>query len=166
MLSLCTVLCDYSVWVTETESRVRVKRFSQSEFSSTAAAVARTTFLLDRFRNHSHSDWNQLPLSIKKAGSVSASKAQLATYFTKLGLHLTPSLILTPLQIMSLSKKILSFPPSFSPPSLFLFFSLTLSVFLSLSRANPPPLGRIFKLLNVANKGRRRRKYRLRDVSK
>ena len=29
MLSLCTVLCDYSVWVTETEPRVRVKRFSQ-----------------------------------------------------------------------------------------------------------------------------------------
>ena len=35
-------------------------------------------------------DWNQLPLSIKKAGSVSAFKAQLATYFTKLGLPLIP----------------------------------------------------------------------------
>ena len=35
--------------------RVRVKRFSQSEFSSTIAAFARTTFRLDRFRNHSHS---------------------------------------------------------------------------------------------------------------
>ena len=35
-------------------------------------------------------DWNQLPLSIKKAGSVSAFKAQLATYFTKLGLPLVP----------------------------------------------------------------------------
>ena len=60
MLSLFTVLCDYSVWVTETgaprpEPRVRVKRFSRSEFSSTIAAVARTTFRLDRFRNHSHS---------------------------------------------------------------------------------------------------------------
>ena len=47
MLSLFTVLCDYSVWVTETGSRVRVKRFSQSEFSSTTAAVARTTFRLE-----------------------------------------------------------------------------------------------------------------------
>ena len=55
MLSLFTVLCDYSVWVTETGARVRVKRFSQSEFSSMTAAVARTTFRLDRFRNHSHS---------------------------------------------------------------------------------------------------------------
>ena len=33
--------------------RVRVKRFSQSEFSSTRAAVARTMFRSDRFRNHS-----------------------------------------------------------------------------------------------------------------
>ena len=33
----------------------RVKRFSQSEFSSTTTAVARTTFRLNRFRNHSHS---------------------------------------------------------------------------------------------------------------
>ena len=55
MLSLFTVLCDYSVWVTENGARVRVKRFSQSEFSSTIAAVARTTFRLDWFRNHSHS---------------------------------------------------------------------------------------------------------------
>ena len=37
------------------EPRVRVKRFSQSECSSTRAAVARTTFRLDRFRNHSRS---------------------------------------------------------------------------------------------------------------
>ena len=35
------------------EPRVWAKRFSQSEFSSTTAAVA--TFRLDRFRNHSHS---------------------------------------------------------------------------------------------------------------
>ena len=39
------------------EPRVRVKRFSQSEFSSTTAAVARTTFRLDRFRNHSNFAW-------------------------------------------------------------------------------------------------------------
>ena len=52
MLSLFTVLCDYSVSV----PRVRVKRFSQSEFSSTmTAAVSRTTFRLERFRNHLHS---------------------------------------------------------------------------------------------------------------
>ena len=55
MLSLFTVLCDYPVWVTETGAPVRVKRLSQSEFSSTRAAVARTTFRLDTFRNHSHS---------------------------------------------------------------------------------------------------------------
>ncbi len=56
MLSLFTVLCNYpsqSGWL-RPEPRVRVKRFSQSEFSSTTA-VARTTFRLDRFRNHSHS---------------------------------------------------------------------------------------------------------------
>ena len=35
-------------------------------------------------------DWNQLPLSIKKAGSVSALKAQFATYFTKLGQPFIP----------------------------------------------------------------------------
>ena len=40
------------------EPRVRVKRFSQSEFSSTTAAVARTTFRLDRFRNHPHSTFS------------------------------------------------------------------------------------------------------------
>ena len=42
MLSLYTVLCDYLVWVTETGAPGSVKRFSQSEFSSTPAAVART----------------------------------------------------------------------------------------------------------------------------
>ena len=56
MLPLFTVLCDYPVLVTETGDRVRVKRFSQSEFSSTTTGVARTTFRLTRFRNHSHSD--------------------------------------------------------------------------------------------------------------
>ena len=56
MLPLFTVLCDYPVLVTETGDRVRVKRLSQSEFSSTTAGVARTTFRLTRFRNHSHSD--------------------------------------------------------------------------------------------------------------
>ena len=55
MLSLFTVLCDYPVCVTEFGAPVRVKRFSHSEFSSTTAAVARTMFRLDRFRNHSHS---------------------------------------------------------------------------------------------------------------
>ena len=55
MLSLFTVLCDYPVCVTEIGAPVRVKRFSHSEFSSTTAAVARTMFRLDRFRNHSHS---------------------------------------------------------------------------------------------------------------
>ena len=56
MLPLFTVLCDYPVLVTETGAPVRVKRFSQSEFSSTTAGIARTTFRLTRFRNHSHSD--------------------------------------------------------------------------------------------------------------
>ncbi len=43
-------------WWARPEPRVRVKRFSQSEFSSTTAGVARTMFRLTRFRNHSHSD--------------------------------------------------------------------------------------------------------------
>ena len=34
-------------------------------------------------------DWNQLSLSIKKAGSVSAFKAQLDTHFNKLGQRLS-----------------------------------------------------------------------------
>ena len=50
MMSLFTALLLFSLG-----DRTRVKRFSQSEFSSTKAAVARTTFRLDRFRNHSHS---------------------------------------------------------------------------------------------------------------
>ena len=56
MLPLFTVLCDYPVLVTETGAPGSGKRFSQSEFSSTTAGVARTTFRLTRFRNHSHSD--------------------------------------------------------------------------------------------------------------
>ena len=64
MLSLFTVLCDYSVWWPRPEPRVRVKRFSQSEFCSTTAAVARTTFRLDRFRNHSRSASHALNASL------------------------------------------------------------------------------------------------------
>ncbi len=62
MLSLFTVLCDYPVWVTETGAPGSVKRFSQSEFSSTRAAVARTTLRSDRFRNHSYRVFSSVKL--------------------------------------------------------------------------------------------------------
>ena len=55
----CRYLLCFAItqtWWPRAEPRVRVKRFSQSEFSSTTAGVARTTFRLTRFRNHSHSD--------------------------------------------------------------------------------------------------------------
>ena len=79
-------------------------------------------------------DWNQLPLSIKKAGSVSVFKAQLATYFTKLGLPLSdphPTANNVPLKIKILSSLSLSlFLLSFSF-SLFLSPSFFLSLFLA-----------------------------------
>ena len=63
------------------EPRIRVKRFSQSEFSSTTAAVARTTFRLDRFRNHSHSAFScvkrEFAVYMHASCTVSTSSAKV-----------------------------------------------------------------------------------------
>ncbi len=58
--------------------------------NSYVVPYARSTSRQQSFFRRTIRDWNQLPLSTKKAGSVSAFKAQLATYFTKLGLPLIP----------------------------------------------------------------------------
>ena len=128
------------------------KQSRSANNNSYVVTYASTTSRQQSFIPRTIRDWNQLPLSVKKASSVSAFKAQLATYLIKLGLHLTPTENNVP------SKKMLSFSPSLSPlsPSFSFPFSLFLSLSLSLSRSKPP-LGRIFKLLNVANKDRRRK---------
>ena len=87
MLSLFTVVCDYPAWVTETGAPVRVKRFSQSEFSSTRAAVARTTFRLDRFRNHSHSAFSCVEREFAVYTLLARCQRQVLRYYV-LGLRM------------------------------------------------------------------------------
>ena len=63
------------------EPRVRVKRFSQSEFSSTTAAVARTTFRMDRFRNHSHSAFSCVKREFAVYTLLARCQRQLLRYY-------------------------------------------------------------------------------------
>ena len=69
------------------EPRVRVKRFSQSEFSSTIAAVARTTFRLDRFRNHSHSAFSCVKCEFAVYTLLARCQCQVLRYYV-LGLRM------------------------------------------------------------------------------
>ena len=66
------------------------KQYRSPNTNSYVVPHASTTSRQQSFFPRTIRDWNQLPLSIKKSGSVLAFKAQLATYFTKLGLHLIP----------------------------------------------------------------------------
>ena len=124
-----------------------MKPQKQSRAANTNSYVvpyASTTSRQQSFFPRTIRDWNQLPLSTKKAGSVSAFKSQLANYFIKLGLPLIPSLILTPLQITSLIfypsfPLFLPPPPSLSISLILFFFSLFLSLSLSFGRESPPP---------------------------
>ena len=65
------------------------KKSSSANTNSYVVPHASTTSRQQSFFPRTIRDWNQLPLCIKKAGSVSVVKAQLATYFTKLGLPLS-----------------------------------------------------------------------------
>ncbi len=81
MLSLFTVLCDYSVWVTETGAPGSGKWFSQLEFSSTIAAVARTTFRLDRFRNPSQSAFSCVKREFAVYTLLARCHRQMLSYY-------------------------------------------------------------------------------------
>ena len=65
------------------------KQSRSANTNSYVVPYASTTSRQQSFFPRTIRDWNQLPLSIKKAGSVSVFKAQLATYFPKLGLPLS-----------------------------------------------------------------------------
>ena len=52
--SLYTTLCDYRVWVTDTGGRVRVKQFSQSEFSWTKRRTVRAVNQMEYLLRHSN----------------------------------------------------------------------------------------------------------------
>ena len=110
------------------------KQSRSANTNSYVVPYASTTSSQQSFFPRTIRDWNQLPLSIKKAGSVSAFKAQLATYFAKLSLPLIPLSDPHP----TANNVPLSLPLSLSFSTLSFSFSLSFFLSLFLARKLPP----------------------------